>query len=147
MPYSVFECFKNTCHLNTASSLKIEIQEFKELNKYSCIDIYAHTCLKPFSIGQKPCSNSETHVQIMKFTCRLNMGFGRRHWSMRRYVMCFVETKWPMLKKLRGFLFVFSRYQYSFQEILSGIDWKCKNNDQPWFVSVFKHSMDHEEGV
>ena len=72
-------------------------------NHYSCIDIYAHSCLKPFLIGRKPCSNSETHVQIMKFTCRLNMGFGRRHWSMRRDVMCFAETKWPTLKKLRGF--------------------------------------------
>ena len=62
-------------------------------NSYSCIDIYAHSCLKPFSIGRKPCSNSKTHVQIMKFTCRLNMGFGRRHWSMRRDVMCFVLNK------------------------------------------------------
>ena len=60
---------------------------------YSCIDIYAHSCLKQFSIGRKPCSNSKTHVQIMKFTCRLNMGFGRRHWSMRRDVMCFVLNK------------------------------------------------------
>ena len=50
-------------------------------NVYSCIDIYAHSCLKPFLIGRKPCSNRKTHVQIMKFTCRLNMGFGRRHWS------------------------------------------------------------------
>ena len=70
---------------------------------YSCIDIYAHSCLKAFSIGRKPCSNSKSHVQIMKFTCRLNMGFGRRHWSMRRDVMFFVETKWPTSKKLRGF--------------------------------------------
>ena len=110
---------------------------------YSCIDIYAHSCLRPFSIGRKPCSNSKTHVQIMKFTCRLNMGFGklqaavfhfrtkvlsennigeqrrcwhcwgvwgfgRRHWSMRRDVMCFVETKWPTLKKLRSFRWVFT---------------------------------------
>ena len=74
----------------------------------SCIDIYAHSCLKQFSIGRKPCSNSKTHVQIMKFTCRLNMGFGRRHWSMRRDVMCFVETKWPTLKKLRCFRWVFT---------------------------------------
>ena len=59
------------------------------INIYSCIDIYAHGCLKPFSIGRKPCSNSKTHVQIMKFTCRLNMGFGRRHWSMRRDVIFF----------------------------------------------------------
>ena len=63
------------------------------LNIYSCIEIYAHSCLKPFSIGRKPCSNSKTHVQIMKFTCRLNMGFDRRHWSMRRDVMCFVLNK------------------------------------------------------
>ena len=69
----------------------------------SCIDIYAHSCLKPFSIGRKQCSNSKTHVQIMEFTCRLNMGFGRRHWSMRRDVMCFVETKWSTLRKLCGF--------------------------------------------
>ena len=75
---------------------------------YSCIDIYAHSCLKPFSIGRKPCSNSKNHVQIMKFTCRLNMGFGRRHWSMRRDVMCFAETKWPTLKKLRYFRSVFT---------------------------------------
>ena len=60
---------------------------------YSCIDIYAHSCLKPFSIGRKPCSNSKTHVQIMKFACRLNMGFGRRHWTMRPDVMCFVLNK------------------------------------------------------
>ena len=30
---------------------------------------------------------NETHVQIMKFTCRLNLGFGRCHLSMRRYVI------------------------------------------------------------
>ena len=65
------------------------------MNAHSCIDIYGHSCLKPFSIGRKPCSNSKTHDQIMKFTCRLNMGFGRRHWSMRRDVMYFVETNWP----------------------------------------------------
>ena len=73
------------------------------INVYSCIAIYAHRCLKPFSIGpktvfkqQNPCSNHEIHVL-------LNLGFGRRHWPMRRDVMCFVETKWPTLKKLRGF--------------------------------------------
>ena len=48
---------------------------------YSCIYIYAHRCSKPFSIGQKPCSNSKPNVQIRKFTCSLNMGFGQRHWS------------------------------------------------------------------
>ena len=84
-----------------------QVMKYREIcikyNQYSCIDIYAHSCLKPFSIGRKPYSNSKTHVQIMKFTCRLNMGFGRRHWSMRRDVMCFVETKWPTLKKLSGF--------------------------------------------
>ena len=52
------------------------------ISRYSCIDIYAHSCLKQFTIGRKPCSNSKTHVRIMKFMCRLNMGFGRRHWSM-----------------------------------------------------------------
>ena len=74
----------------------------------SCIDIYALGCLKLFSVGRKPCSNSKTHVQIMKFMCRLNMGFGRRHWSMQHGVMCFVETKWPTLKKLCGFQGVFA---------------------------------------
>ena len=83
-------------------------RERDPLNVHSCIDVYAHSCLKPFSIGRKPCSNSKTHVQIMKFTCRLNMGFGRRHWSMQRDVMCFVETKWPTLKKLHGFWSVFT---------------------------------------
>ena len=68
-------------------------QEKVQSKRNSCIEIYAHSCLKPFSIGRKPCSNSKTHVQIMKFTCRLNMGFGRRHWSMRRDVMCFVLNK------------------------------------------------------
>ena len=48
---------------------------------YSCIDIYVHSCLKPFLIGRKPCSNRKTHVQIMKFTGCLNMGFCRRHWA------------------------------------------------------------------
>ena len=87
---------------------KLRKQAIQRLNLYSCIDIYAHSCLRPISIGRKPCSNSKTHVQIMKFTCRLNMGFGRRHWSMRRDVMCLVETKWPTLKKLRGFRCVFT---------------------------------------
>ena len=63
------------------------------IHQYSCIEIYAHSCLKPFSVGRKPCSNCKTHVQIMKFTCRLNMGFGRRHWSMRRDIMCFGRNK------------------------------------------------------
>ena len=38
---------------------------------YSCIDIYAHSCLKPFSIGpkavlkqQNPCLNHEIHVRF-----------------------------------------------------------------------------------
>ena len=70
---------------------------------YSCIEIYAHSCLKPFLIGRKPCSNSKTHVQIMKFTCRLNMGFGRRHWSMRRDVMCFVLNKMADVKETPRF--------------------------------------------
>ena len=85
------------------------------MNLHSCIDIYAHSCLTPFSIGRKPCSNSKTHVQIMKFTCRLNMGFGRRHWSMQRDVMCFVETKWPTLKKLRCFRWVFTFANVTFK--------------------------------
>ena len=78
-----------------AESLKISTVSsiFIPFIMYSCIDIYAHSCLKQFSIGRKPCSNSKTHVQIMKFTCRLNMGFGRPHWSMRRDVMCFVLNK------------------------------------------------------
>ena len=80
-----------------ACILNADEQQYNGLEKIS-VDIYAHSCLKPFSIGRKSCSNSKTHVQIMKFTCRLNMGFGRRHWSMRRDVMCFVETKWPTLK-------------------------------------------------
>ena len=67
--------------------------DFLKLNAHSCIDIYAHSCLKPFSIGRKPCSNNKTHVQIMKFTCRLNMGFGRRHCSMRRDVSVFRRNK------------------------------------------------------
>ena len=58
-----------------------KIKQKNPTKHYSCIDIYAHSCLKPFLIGRKPCSNRKTHVQIMKFTCRLNMGFGRRHWS------------------------------------------------------------------
>ena len=65
----------NTVKLNSTGKRKIC------KNVDSCIDIYAHSCLKPFLIGRKPCSNRKTHVQIMKFTCRLNMGFGRRHWS------------------------------------------------------------------
>ena len=81
----------------------MDTEDEGEVNNYSCINIYVHSCLRQISIGRKPCSNSKTHVQIMKFTCRLNMGFGRRHWSMRRDVMCFVETKWPTLKKLRCF--------------------------------------------
>ena len=56
-----------------------------DLKNNSCVDIYAHSCLKPFSVRRKPCSNSKTHVQTMKFMCRLNMGFGRRD------VMCFIE--------------------------------------------------------
>ena len=112
------------------------------MKKYSCIDIYAHSCLKPFSIGRKPCSNSKTHVQIRKFTCRLKMGFGRHHWSMQRDVMCFVETKWPTLKKLRGFRTVFTLLT------LFSRDFKwIRVEMQPWFVSASKHLLDLLEGV
>ena len=85
------------------------------VTSYSCIEIYSHSCLKPFSIGRKPCSNSKTHVQIMKFTCRLNMGFGRRHWSMRRDVICFVLNKMadveeaPRVSRVFTLLMLFSR--------------------------------------
>ena len=71
----------------------ISSQRIQSLKTHSCIEIYAHSCLKLFSIGRKPCSNSKTHVQIMKFMCRLNMDFDRHHWSMRRDVMCFVLNK------------------------------------------------------
>ena len=103
--FSQFLNFKNIESLNLCATQVVRGENGKCHNFiiYSCIDIYAHSCLKPFSICRKLCSNSKTHVQIMKFTCRLNMGFGRRHWSVRRDVMCFVETKWPTLKKLRGF--------------------------------------------
>ena len=100
-------------HVSHAKTLSnFIIFKTSTIKQHSCIDIYMHSCLRPISIGRKPCSNSKTHVQIMKFTCRLNMGFGRRHWSMRRDVMCFVETKWPTLKKLHWFftlLMLFSR--------------------------------------
>ena len=117
------------------------------LNRHSCIEIYAHSCLKPFSIGRKPCSNSKTHVQIMKFTCRLNMGFGRRHWSMRRDVMCFVLNKMADVEEAPRVSVSFYVVNVMFKRFLSGLERKCKNNDQPWFVSVFKHSLDHSEGV
>ena len=112
---------KNKTNNQVALKRMHEINKIPCLLLYSCIDIYAHSCLKSFSIGRKLCSNSKTHVQIMKFTCRLNMGFGRRHWSVRRDVMCFVETKWPTLKKLRGFRSVFTFLCY-FHEILSGLE-------------------------
>ena len=59
--------------------------------QHSCKDIYAHSCLKPFSVGQKLCSNSKTHVQIIKFTCRLNNGFWP--WSMQRDITVFRGNK------------------------------------------------------
>ena len=78
--------------IDTSRHTLLSVQRQKtSLVFYACIYIYAHSCLKPFSIGRTPCSNSKTHVQIMKFTCLLNMGFGRRHWSMPRDVMCFVD--------------------------------------------------------
>ena len=60
---------------------------------FSCIDIYSHSCLKPFSIGRKPCSNNKSHGKIKKFTCRFNMGFGRRHCSIRRDVAVLSRNK------------------------------------------------------
>ena len=57
---------KNICVLNP------EFGEFSEHSKlmkytnllkvifYSCIDVYVHSCLNPFSIGRKTCSNSKT---------------------------------------------------------------------------------------
>ena len=85
------------------SQYRLALVNYIKHTKLICIDIYVHSCLKRFSFGRKTCSNSKTHVQIMKFTCRLNMGFGGRHWSMRRDVKCFVETKWPTLKNLHDF--------------------------------------------
>ena len=52
-----------------------------------------HSCLKLFLIGQKPCSNSKTHIQIMKFMCHLNMGFSGRHWSVPGNVTLFCRNK------------------------------------------------------
>ena len=46
----------------------------------SCIKFYEHSCwsdswmLRAW-MDQKPCSNNKTHIQIMKFTCCLNMDF------------------------------------------------------------------------
>ena len=90
------------------------------LNNNSCIEIYAHSCLKLFSIGRKPCSNSKTHVQIMKFTCRLNMGFGRRHWSMRRDVMCFVLNKMADVEEAPRVSVSFYVVNVIFKRFLSG---------------------------
>ena len=43
----------------------------------------------------------------------------------------------------------FSVRFYVVNVIFKGLEtqYKCKNSDQPWFVSVFKHSLDHSEGV
>ena len=42
---------------------------------------------------------------------------------------------------------MFSVRFYVVNVIFKGLEYKCKNSDQPWFVSVFKHSLDHSEGV
>ena len=74
---------------------------FLYIKKNSCIDIYAHSCLKPFLIGRKPCSNHEIHVPF-------EHGFWPTSLVKVRDVMYFIETKWPTLKKLRGFRCVFT---------------------------------------
>ena len=61
---------------------------------------------------------------------------------MRRDVICFVLNKMADVEEAPRV-----SVSFYFQEILSGLERKCKNSDQPWFVSVFKHSLDHSEGV
>ena len=84
------DCYIGTEAFTKVLTIKMHIINLN-LKPYSCIDIYAHSYLKPFMIGRKLCSNRKTHVQIMNLTCRLNMGFSRRHWSLRRDVMCSVD--------------------------------------------------------
>ena len=76
---------------------------YSNFMQHSCIDIYAHSCLKLFSISRKARSKGKTHVQIMKFVCCLNMGFGRCHWSMRHDVTVFLGNKMADVEKLCGF--------------------------------------------
>ena len=79
--YKIKKNLCNSVYVRFMLGFSMGHKSAQRLKIHSCIDIYAHSCLKPFLIGRKPCSNRKTHVQIMKFTCRLNMGFGRRHWS------------------------------------------------------------------
>ena len=117
---------------------------FLGLNQYSCIDIYVHSGLKPFSIGQKPGSNSKTHVQ-MKLMCRLN----RHHWSMRCDVTVLYRNEMAIAEEATWFLaifhivnVIFNRLQVNYCENASTASAMFK------FVSEFKHSpLDHSEGV
>ena len=63
-----------TLSLNTTSHEKKD-HSVMHSNTHSCIDTYAHSCLKPLSNERKLCSDNQIHVQIMKFACCLNMVF------------------------------------------------------------------------
>ena len=62
---------------------------------------------------------------------------------MRRDVMCFVPNKMADVEEAPRVSVIFYVVKVIFKRFLSGLERKCKNNDQPWFVSVFKHSLDH----
>ena len=77
------------------------------MKHFSCIDFYAHSCLKPFSTGpnavfkqHNPFSNHEIHVAF-------EHGFWLKsfdvpgQWDVMS--LCSVKTKWPIWKKLLAF--------------------------------------------
>ena len=66
---------------------------------------------------------------------------------MRRDIMCFVLNKMADVEEAPRVSVSFYVVNVIFKSFLSGLERKCKNNDQPWFLSVFKHLLDHSEGV
>ena len=41
----------------------MSVSHFADDIKYSCIDTYAHSCLKPLSNERRPCSNNQIRIQ------------------------------------------------------------------------------------
>ena len=54
---------------------RITISKVQDIKEYSCMNIYAYSCLKLLSNRLEAAFKQEIHVQIMKFMWRLNMVF------------------------------------------------------------------------
>ena len=87
---------------------------------------------------QNPYSNHDIHVPFEN---------GGDVTSLEHDVPVFHRNKMADVEEGLWFSVSFDFVNVIFKKCLSELESKCKNRDQPCFVSVIKHLLDHSEGV